>query len=140
MAEKLRGSCATMAFKYRFEIDMGKNYPDQLGDWVRQRAATTRDKNLVAFLAVRDDVRAALDAGYAVKTIWSNLHESKRISVSYTAFLHYVRKFLSQPAGATDMQPVAPAAVDETTFRHIDKPAKAAGFVFNPTPKKEELL
>lgn len=118
---------------------MGKNYPDQLGDWVRQRAATTRDKNLVAFLAVRDDVRAALDAGYAAKTVWSNLRESKRIAVSYTAFLRYVRKFLNQAADAASSHP-APSASTEAVPEHIDRPAKPVGFVFNPKPKKEELL
>jgi hypothetical protein len=128
-----------VAFKYRQEISMGKNYPDQLGDWVRQRAATTRDKNLVAFLAVRDDVRAALDAGYAAKTVWSNLHESKRIAVSYTAFLRYVRKFLTQPADAARSQ-LAPSATTEAAAEHIERPTKPVGFVFNPKPKKEELL
>jgi hypothetical protein len=118
---------------------MGKNYPDQLGDWVRQRAATSRDKNLVAFLAVREDVSAALDAGYAAKTVWSNLHESGRIAVSYTAFLRYVRKFLDQPAAVSSAQH-APPPNAEPPFRHIDRPVKPAGFVFNPTPKKEELL
>jgi hypothetical protein len=118
---------------------MGKNYPDQLGDWVRQRAATTRDKNLVAFLAVRDDVRAALDAGFAAKTVWSNLHESKRIAVSYTAFLRYVRKFLDQ-AAVSPLASQAPSTLPDGSSRHITPPAKPAGFVFNPTPKKEELL
>ncbi|MYN08889.1 TraK family protein [Pseudoduganella aquatica] len=118
---------------------MGKNYPDQLGDWVRQRAATTRDKNLVAFLAVRDDVRAALDAGYAAKTVWSNLRESKRIAVSYTAFLRYVRKFLNQSDDAASSQP-APSTKTAAVSEHNDRPAKPAGFVFNPKPKKEELL
>lgn len=118
---------------------MGKNYPDQLGDWVRQRATTMRDKNLVAFLAVRDDVRAALDAGYAAKTVWANLHESGRIGVSYTAFLRYIRKFLDQPASVPGPQQ-APPAIPEATSPPIDRPVKPAGFVFNPTPKKEELL
>jgi hypothetical protein len=128
-----------VAFKYRQEISMGKNYPDQLGDWVRQRATTTRDKNLVAFLAVRDDVRAALDSGYAAKTVWSNLHESKRIAVSYTAFLRYVRKFIQQQTEVPASRQ-APTVPTEAPARHIDRPAKPAGFVFNPTPKKEELL
>ena len=48
---------------------MAKSYPEQLAEWVKRRESTKRDKNLVAFLAVRDDVKLAVDAGYAVKTI-----------------------------------------------------------------------
>lgn len=118
---------------------MAKNYPEQLGDWVTHRAATTRDKNLVAFLAVRDDVRAALEAGFAAKTVWSNLHESKRIAVSYTAFLRYVRKFLDQ-AAVTPGSSQDPSTPPDASSRNITPPIKPAGFVFNPTPKKEELL
>ncbi|MQA21676.1 traK [Rugamonas sp. FT103W] len=113
---------------------MGKSYPDQLGAWVKRREAAMRDHNLVAFLAVRDDVRAALDAGYAAKTIWSNLREAKRIELSYGGFLRYVHKFLDEPAKAGNKQ--AKGAVSSPTV----KPTKPAGFVFNSAPKKEELL
>ncbi|MDO9013673.1 MAG: TraK family protein, partial [Polynucleobacter sp.] len=50
---------------------MAKTYPEQLGEWVKRRESTQRDKNLVAFLAVRDDVKAAVEAGYSVKTVWA---------------------------------------------------------------------
>src|SRR5471030_682324 len=115
---------------------MDKNYPDQLGEWVKRRAATTRDRNLVAFLAVRNDVCAALDAGYPAKTIWANLQESQRIAVSYTAFLRYIRKYLERPAKTSDKHQAAARAASVTT----SKANKPAGFVFNSTPKKEELL
>lgn len=117
---------------------MGKNYPDQLGDWVKQRTATARDRNLVAFLAVHDDVRAALDAGYTVKTIWSNLHESKRIAVGYTAFLRYVKKFIKQASSDQGLHSLPQPL--PTTPRSTSKPDKPPGFSFNPTPNKEELL
>lgn len=117
---------------------MGKNYPDQLGDWVIRRAATTRDRNLVAFLAVRDDVCAALAAGYNVKTIWSNLRDSKRIGVSYSAFRRYVKRFATQaPVGISARPSTSPSP---TAHRPSSKPDKQSGFVFNPTPNKEELL
>ncbi|WP_373991704.1 TraK family protein [Duganella sp. BuS-21] len=117
---------------------MGKNYPDQLGDWISRRATTTRDRNLVAFLAVRDDVCAALAAGYNVKTIWSNLHESKRITVSYSAFRRYVKKFATQAPVAVPASPSSSPA--PSAPRPSSKPDKPSGFVFNPTPNKEELL
>lgn len=117
---------------------MGKNYPDQLGDWISRRPATTRDRNLVAFLAVRDDVCAALAAGYNVKTIWSNLHESKRIAVSYSAFRRYIKRFATQAPSAISAPP--PTSPAPSAHRPSSKPDKPSGFFFNPTPNKEELL
>lgn len=117
---------------------MGKNYPDQLGDWVIRRAATTRNRNLVAFLAVRDDVCAAIAAGYNVKTIWSNLHESKRIAVSYSAFRRYVKRFATQVPVAISVPP--PILPTQSQHGPSSQPDKPSGFIFNPTPNKEELL
>jgi len=58
---------------------MGKNYPDQLAQWIERRGLARSDRNLVAFMAVHDDVKVAIDAGYAVKTVWENLQETGRI-------------------------------------------------------------
>ena len=62
---------------------MSKSYPELLGEWVKRRESSKREKNVVAFLAVRDDVKAALDAGFAVKTIWANMHEQQRVAFGY---------------------------------------------------------
>ena len=48
---------------------MPKTYPEELAEWVKGREAKKprQDKHVVAFLAVKSDVQAALDAGYARK-------------------------------------------------------------------------
>mgnify|MGYP006173640119 CR=1 FL=1 len=55
---------------------MASRYADELAEWVSARPAPRprQDRSLVAFLAVKEDVRAALEAGYAMKTIWAHLH------------------------------------------------------------------
>ncbi len=119
---------------------MTKEYPEQLGAWLRRRETTRRDRNLAAFLAAADDVRAALVSGYPIKTIWSNLFESKRIAFRYDAFLRYVHRYIFCPEGSS------PYALDEkqqaqkTIAATSPKPAVHAGFTFNPVPNKEELL
>lgn len=109
---------------------MEPNYPQQLGDWVRCKPNTRRDRNLTAFLEARDDVRAALAAGYAIKTIWSNMREAKRIPFGYDAFLHYVHRHVQEipSSPSTGLKPPANAT------------AGPRGFTFNPSPNKEELL
>lgn len=132
---------------------MAKTYPEQLGEWVKRRESTQRDKNLVAFLAVRDDVKAAVEAGYAVKTVWANMHESKRIEFGYDTFLNYVNRLIRRPqvdqaatltepgsAATTDSSSTKPKAGIKKTAAKTTKPEAPAGFTFNPVPNKEELL
>ena len=132
---------------------MAKSYPEQLGEWVKQRESTQRDKNLVAFVAVRGDVKAALEAGYAVKTVWANMTETKRIEFSYDTFLNYVNRTLRRPQidqTTTLTVPESPAILDSSSAKpkagakksaaETSKPEAPAGFTFNPVPNKEELL
>ena len=60
---------------------MPKTYPEELAEWVKGREAKKprQDKHVVAFLAVKSDVQAALDAGYAMKTIWEHMKETDRL-------------------------------------------------------------
>ncbi len=134
---------------------MTKSYSDELAEWVRRRPSTKRDKNVVAFLAVRDDVEEALSKGYPVSTIWAHMYENKRVAFRYEMFLHYVNRHIRRPKEqpatiATVTAPGSPAAGKAT----VPKPGKQApvsvvksspssapaGFTFNAAPNKEELL
>lgn len=133
---------------------MAKSYIEQLGEWVKHRESTHRDRNLVAFLAVRNDVKAALDAGYAVKTVWANMHESGRVTFGYDTFLNYVNRHIRQPrtdnaAAVTDPggaslsaranNPEAKSG-DKRPATKTTTPAAVTGFHFNPTPDKKDLV
>ncbi|MBZ2206557.1 TraK family protein [Massilia soli] len=138
---------------------MAKSYTEQLAEWVKRRPAPTRrDKNLVAFLAVRDDVRQALDEGYAVKTVWAHMHDSKRIEFGYDTFLNYVNRYLrsvDQPVLATSQAANVPTFRKAHLRNAADKPvpskpiphqraapaaSEPAGFTFNPAPNIKELM
>lgn len=132
---------------------MGKSYPEQLGEWVKQRTSTRRDKNLVAFLGVREDVKAAVEAGYAVKTVWANMAECGRIGFGYDTFLNYVNRLVrrtpTDPAAASTPAPPAGRAPVTHSRTKLDtkttavkrmKSGPPAGFTFNPVPNEEELL
>ena len=60
-----------------------------------QKNTTRNARNLAAFLAVRLDVKEALDDGWPVKTIWETLHDEGKITVSYQAFRGYVNRLIS---------------------------------------------
>lgn len=130
---------------------MAEDFSKQLAQWVEQRGLQRSDKNLVAFLAVRDDVKLAIDAGYAVKTVWANLHETGRIDLGYRTFLNYVRRCLGpspDPAAASPVRPATILAAEAPPSREGTPvitptrvlPLAMPGFVYNPVPNKEELL
>lgn len=133
---------------------MAKSYPEQLAEWVKRRESTKRDKNLVAFLAVRDDIKLAVDAGYAVKTIWANMHEEKRVAFGYDTFLNYVNRYIrlksSRPADSmpakTDPQPAIERGRQDQKIApkspapKVKAPDRTTGFSFNPEPNVKDLI
>jgi len=131
---------------------MAEDFSNQLAQWVQRRGLQRSGKNLVAFMAVRDDVKLAIDAGYAVKTVWANLRETGRIDLGYTTFLNYVRRCLGpspDTAAASLVRPavaaVAGAAPPSRGSNPVKTPTRVLplempGFDYNPVPNKEELL
>lgn len=107
---------------------MTTDYMQELAEWASQKKAKQprQDKHVVAFLAVRDDVKAALDGGYAMKTIWEHMRETGRISSRYETFTLHVKRFI------TDVQPVA------KPIPATPKPAPASGSSKPAAIKKAE--
>ena len=130
---------------------MANRYADELAEWVSARPAPRprQDRSLVAFLAVKEDVRAALEAGYAMKTIWAHLQATGRIESRYETFTLHVKRHLrtpppAQPPSAAQAQrpPGGPAATSPPAPREPRKtlPPSVGGFTFNATPKTEDLF
>ena len=131
---------------------MPKTYPEELAEWVKGREAKKPSQNrVVAFLAVKSDVQAALDAGYAMKTIWEHLKETNRLRGRYETFTQHVKRYIKAAPVAAPPPPATPPAnpakgakPELKAARPASEPKSAlptiAGFTFNPIPNKEELL
>lgn len=125
---------------------MNKSYCDRLADWIRARESTRRSRNLVAYLAVRDEVAQAVKAGYPVKTVWAHLHEAGRIPFGYETLLNYVnrtvRAWEKNEADAVPAPSSTPFA--KKTNPHVSTRAPEVGvlpgFHFVSQPNKEDLL
>ena len=135
------------------------SYPDELAAWIEKRAAKKRrqDAAAVAFLAVRGDVKAAMDSGYAVTTIYEHMRETGRVKCSYETFRKHVQRFIkAAPAAPAPVPPPAadqakgekPAQQEGGSKARKPKPAEPkktepsgiASFNYNPKPNKEDLL
>lgn len=133
---------------------MTENYPELLGEWLKRRATTRRQRYLVEFLAVRDDVKAAVEAGYPVMRIWEYMVEAGQIGCGYQTFLNYVnrhvRRDCSVQAPTTPPATMARKNVEKTPrsreTKHQEKssqvraPDAIPGFTFNSDPRKEDLI
>lgn len=131
-----------------------KNYTEELAEWVEKRSKKKRrqDATVVAFLALRPDVKAATEAGYALTTIWEHMHETGKLKCNYETFRKHVRRFLKP----TQADPISTRnTVVRTAVRKESKGAQKTratkqegqkqneplnGFSFNATPNKEDLF
>jgi hypothetical protein len=129
---------------------MGKT----LSERVATRAATKQParsaQNRGAFLALRSEVKQALEDGWPVKTIWETLQEEGKITFTYQSFLGYANRLILSRGKA----PVPPRVVDEENAvranggptdqgmreRKLERAARIGGFRFDSEPKKEDLL
>ena len=129
---------------------MTKNLSARIAERAARKKPPRNGQNRVTFLAMREDVKQAIDDGWPVKTIWETLHEEGKVSFSYQAFIGYAnRLILSSSASRTTVS--TPMAVDsrigkqrnpataQATEKNPEGPA-TSGFTFNRTPKKEDLL
>lgn len=125
---------------------MTTRYTEELAGWVSRRAAPRprQDRNIVAFLAVKEDVRAALEAGYAMKTIWAHLTATGRLAGRYETFTQHVKRYLrTAPPAAGSPSPPAPPAPNPPPAPGEPRrtpPPSVGGFTFNATPKTEDLF
>lgn len=127
---------------------MSKRYSDQLGEWIKKKQSRKRDKNLVAFLAVKADVQEALGEGYAVKTIWEHMFENQRIEFGYDTFLNYTNRLIRRgndlviTANAKTEQQPTPKKKESAKQQPQPTTTKPqqSGFIFDSSPKKEDYL
>ena len=132
---------------------MAKSLSARIAERVARKKPAGNVRNRAAFLALRGEVKQAIDDGWPVKTIWETLHDEEKIAFSYQAFRGYVNRLIlsppvngeaaSTPAVADQSRQVAPRLAPQSAKQPSEsKPEKpaATGFTFNRTPKKEDLL
>jgi hypothetical protein len=125
--------------------EMASSLSQRIAEHVKTKKLSATGKNRAAFLAVREEIKGALDDGWPIKTIWETLHEEGKIEFGYDAFIRHVNRLIgpklqAQPAG---MSLPTPAATDkskvETGVRRGASP-EIPGFNFNPCLKPEDLF
>lgn len=131
---------------------MAKSLSARIAERIARKKPAGNVRNRAAFLALRGEVKQAIDDGWPVKTIWETLHDEEKVAFSYQAFRGYVNRLILSPSANGEATPLvvadqprqaAPRLVPQLARTPAEwKPEKlaATGFTFNRTPKKEDLL
>lgn len=128
---------------------MDKNYLADLQTWVAQKKglnSSSANTARVVFLAIRDDVKSAIDAGYALTTIWEHMYETGRVTTTYETFRRHVKRYIKEqkPAAPVTEKTQVQAAVkkDQKTGEQQRKsvqPEKTPVQRDTPTPTGSQL-
>lgn len=129
---------------------MTKSLSERIAQRMSTKEPSRTGKNRASFLAVREDVQQALDDGWPVKVIWDTLCEEGKIEFGYGAFISYVNRLirnvempLPKPTpNQVKVERPAPKIKEKTdALQELKKETPSiSGFIFNPTPNKEELF
>lgn len=127
-------------------IGMGKSLSERIAARVKAKKPTRGGLNRAAFLAVREEVMAALGDGWPVKVIWETLHAEGKIAFGYEAFLGYVQRLVLARSGR-QVSAGTPAQADTPVpkVKPAERKGAAAaggvsGFNFEAKPKIEDIL
>ena len=129
---------------------MGKTLSERVATRATKNKPSRSAQNRGTFLALRYEVRQALDDGWPVKTIWETLQEEGKITFSYQSFRGYANRLILSrrkapvPAGVVEQDAAAPhgpvPSGQGIRDRRSETPTRVVGFRFESEPKKEDLL
>ena len=123
---------------------MAKNLSERIAARAAGEKSTRSAQNRAVFLALRGEVKQALDDGWPIKSIWETLHEEGKVAFSYQAFRGYTNRLILSPIPA-DRTPDQKLETRTAKTNKIPEPKTTkepfvGGFTFNPIPKKEDLI
>lgn len=128
---------------------MAKSLSERIAARTVKKKPSGSAQNRAAFLALRVDIKQALDDGWAVKNIWETLHEEGKVDFSYQAFRGYTNRLILSPPATEPPSPAAGKLPDTGPSNPtkqvapkaaVKQPPQATGFTFNSAPKKEDLI
>jgi len=99
------------------------SYPEKLAKWINaQKGSSSRyKKHLVSFLAIKDDVKAALNTGHTMKNIWLHMRAEGKISFSYKSFTQYVHRYLKEKDEHKENPSTTDTEEKESPKKYIEK-------------------
>lgn len=105
---------------------------EEMEQWAKANRGPTARAHHAAFMAIRDDVAATLQAGWKLKDIWSMHLSKKRISMSYRTFCNHCQ---SARLKRVSMKPRRPSRLSSSGRQGPG----SKRYIHNPSPDLEKL-
>lgn len=124
---------------------MAKKLTALIADVAARPQASAKNKNRAAFLALRSEIKEAIEQGWTLAMIWRTLRDNKKIGMHYQSFWRYANALIpnhEQPSsdqmsvdgrpgekptspGNPEQQPrVARSSAMPKAFKHSNKPSE----------------
>ena len=97
------------------------------------------NQNRAMFLALRPEIKQALDDGWPITSIWKTLYEEGKVTFGYDSFRRYTKHLILLSPSQNPKYLEQPDAT-KTTKQKMNETPGIRGFIFNPSPKKEDLF
>lgn len=146
------GAFATQHRRIAFSSDPMRSTPivrslsERMADLSRARplvpGRATAGLNRATVMALRDDIRLALNDGWSMRQVWLTLRDEGRLDFGYQAFRRYVRLFaLAGPSSVGSHRASAPSISGPQIGTSNHSPAGSTpGFHFDPQPDPREVF
>lgn len=121
-------------------MEKKKSLSERIADRMRGRGQTAARSNLALFLAIREEIRAAIVDGWSPRVIWETLSAEGVVPFSYATFTRLCRRHQLYSTGAPPAPALRPPGEAAKPRSAGKKEPAIAGFVFDPTPNKEDLF
>lgn len=117
---------------------MAKSLSTRIQERAGSLRSLPREQHRATLLALRMEIRQAIDDGWSIRTIWRTLREERKVRTSYQAFRVQVKRLVQghcRPLTTDASPPRTPSAPTPASLV-----AGRTGFTFEPTAHKEELF
>lgn len=113
-----------------------------IDEWYSKRPEKEKNRRKggwMSFLAVLDEVVAAISAGYSLKVIHEYLSDQGKIKCSYDTFRGYVKKHENRSSVNVPIMSSKPASKQPAAKKQSITKTETKGFTFDPKPNIDDI-
>jgi hypothetical protein len=122
---------------------MAKALSKRIAARMKKSDAGLKKSSRTIFLALRDEIEAALNDGWTIKVVWETLKEEGKVAFSYQAFNGYVNRLIKNEREKPGAQGTVPArkATGKSETGRTETPGQIPRFDWEARKtKKEDLI
>jgi hypothetical protein len=118
---------------------MSESLSKRVAQFMQTRPARRSGKGRATVIALREQIREALNDGWSVKAVWQTLHTEGAVQVGYHAFRRHVAELVLAQASDPKPAPTQPAPTAPESARPAWTTEDSRVFKHSRVPRKSEI-